>query len=287
MAGHIAFNGIQGLTEQVSPRNQITHDDQAGRIGYAPIQSGGVSVLLFADAPITQSGVQVIDSTSTSTGDRVLCAFQADARLNGVWEADNVGAWTQIEEWMDIGTLVFIEAGVVYSQSIFKSVNAPITYGVDDLLFTPVIIPSFFTSKGEIVSSNQAITSTSFVNVSDLTVINLQPNTNYAVELVFFLDNANFSNEGWRYRFVIPSGSFLGMYRGSAGVISQTFADGQIDAELDNLGFTLNSTSFGVAQSFNGVIQVGSTGGNLNFQLRKVVNDIAILAGSYIKLVRI
>lgn len=61
------------------------------------------------------SGVLTIDGQSTATGDRILLKDQSSAAENGIYVADDAGAWarsTDMDNWSEVpGAFVFIESG--------------------------------------------------------------------------------------------------------------------------------------------------------------------------------
>jgi hypothetical protein len=61
------------------------------------------------------SGVLTIDGQSTATGDRILLKDQSSAAENGIYVADDAGAWARsadMDNWAEVpGAFVFIESG--------------------------------------------------------------------------------------------------------------------------------------------------------------------------------
>lgn len=72
-----------------------------------------VRLASYLNVPVL-SGLVVIDNTNTVTGDRVLLLGQTSAALNGVWIANNGGAWTRASDF-DTGakdiTVYVLEGG--------------------------------------------------------------------------------------------------------------------------------------------------------------------------------
>ena len=97
---------------------------------------------LVATTPITASNTQVIDSIATVNGDRVLLTAQASAAANGIYIANDAGAWVRStdadsSEELLPGMVIFITAGTVNADSGWiLSTDAPIALGTSPLTFT-------------------------------------------------------------------------------------------------------------------------------------------------------
>lgn len=91
---------------------------------------------------ITESGVQSIDSLNTATGDRILLIAQTEASSNGIYIANDGGAWTKPVD-MAVGsdaaaTIMYVSEGTVNGGNTFRCVNAigQGIVGTDNLSFT-------------------------------------------------------------------------------------------------------------------------------------------------------
>ena len=87
-------------------------------------------------APITLSGLQLIDTYTTLAGDRVLVKDQANAAFNGIYLA-SAGAWTRsldADQWNDfVSAISFIEYGTQAGGAWFCTATPGGTLGVTPL----------------------------------------------------------------------------------------------------------------------------------------------------------
>lgn len=87
------------------------------------------------------SGLQIIDGYQTVAGDRVLRKNEADAKLNGIWNAA-AGVWTRAKDCdgnLDLtqGTIVHVINGTVSARTWYELTTAnPITIGTTSLTWT-------------------------------------------------------------------------------------------------------------------------------------------------------
>jgi hypothetical protein len=98
-------------------------------------------VRLVATVPITASNTQVVDSKPTVNGDRVLLTSQASPVDNGIFVANDAGAWlraTDADASVDMlpGVVVFVTDGTEHAESGWiLATDAPIALGTSPLTY--------------------------------------------------------------------------------------------------------------------------------------------------------
>jgi hypothetical protein len=98
-------------------------------------------VRLVATVPITASNTQVVDSKPTVNGDRVLLTAQPSPVDNGIFVANDAGAWlraTDADASVDMlpGVVVFVTDGTEHAESGWiLATDAPIALGTSPLTY--------------------------------------------------------------------------------------------------------------------------------------------------------
>lgn len=111
---------------------------------------GKPSARVIATSNITLSGLQTIDGTALSSGDRVLAAGQSTSSQNGLWVAASSG-WARPADFatgsIQQGTYVFIEAGTVnFNSGWMLTGGTPVTVDTSAQAWTQ------FSGAGEITA---------------------------------------------------------------------------------------------------------------------------------------
>lgn len=136
----------------------INMDAQTGNIYAAPTQATSLVNKAYADsisqgtskaecqcattAPITLSGIQIIDQYTTVAGDRVVVKNQANPAENGIWvvattvwaRANDMSAWSQVP-----GASTFVQNGHLYANTGWNVIAPKI--GTIDV--TPIVWTQF------------------------------------------------------------------------------------------------------------------------------------------------
>lgn len=113
-----------------------------GLVGNTAIKA---PIRVATTGPITLSGEQTIDGIAVVSGDRVLVKDQADAKENGIYNADT-GDWDRAADFdgnLDIttGTLMIVNYGTVNANSYWRvSSVSPITINTSNIDLEPAII---------------------------------------------------------------------------------------------------------------------------------------------------
>ena len=144
---------------------------------------------------IVLSGLQTVDGTSLSAGDRVLVKDQTDTTQNGIYVASS-GSWTRSldadsQEDMLPGSMVVATHGSVNNDKIFAFVfeNVPVVFGTTEIIF------SNLNNHHDLVSAALATTtSTSYVDLAGMSII---PGRGVYVVIFDGSFSASNDNRGW------------------------------------------------------------------------------------------
>jgi hypothetical protein len=134
-----SFGGYK-ITNLADPVNA----GDAANKGYVDAVAQGLdvkpSVLVATTANITLSGFQAVDGVNIFTGDRVLVKNQTNPAQNGIYVANDSGAWTRAADmnaWAEFpGAFTFVESGGVNPNTSWVcDVEAGGTLGTDPVTF--------------------------------------------------------------------------------------------------------------------------------------------------------
>lgn len=133
-----------------------------GAYNFTNLQVGGVSVVPGQNiyyvvvkaattanvADLAAGAPDPVDGVSLSANDDLLVWMQTSVPTNGVYNADTVGtgvngAWTRAVAQdtvgeLPVGMLVYVQAGTLYGQKLFRLTTAIATLGTNDAIFEEV-----------------------------------------------------------------------------------------------------------------------------------------------------
>lgn len=92
------------------------------------------SVKAIATTALDLTGAETVDGYATATNDRILVIAQADADENGIWLANNAGAWTRPTDFdgageVAEGAFTFVEEGSAYEGTGWTLAEVAGTFG--------------------------------------------------------------------------------------------------------------------------------------------------------------
>jgi hypothetical protein len=164
--GHISVSNAQ-IKNVAEP----TDDTDVATKYYVDAARSGLdvkaSVRLATTADITLSGVQTIDTKTTATGQRILVKDQESASENGIYVANDVGAWTRATDFdtnteVTSGAFTFVEDGSVNQNAGFVVTTKVVDVG------TTAIDWTLFSASGTLIAGDGLVKSgyTLAVNVA-------------------------------------------------------------------------------------------------------------------------
>ena len=161
-AGHISASNAQ-IKHVAEP----TDDNDAATKYYVDAARSGLdvkaSVRLATTEDISLTGVQTIDTQTTVTGDRILVKDQDLAQNNGIYVANDAGAWTRATDFDNLasdlttplagevtgGAFVFVEDGSVNLNTGFVLTNKG-----EPVLGTDALNWTLFSTSGTLIAGD-------------------------------------------------------------------------------------------------------------------------------------
>jgi hypothetical protein len=175
---------VSASNAQVKHVAEPTDDNDAATKYYVDAARSGLdvkqSVRLATTEDITLSGVKTIDTKTTVTGDRILVKDQDLAKNNGIYIANNSGAWTRATDFDNLandlttplpgevtgGAFTFVEDGDVNINTGFVLTNKG-----EPVLGTDALNWTLFSTSGSLIAGDGLVKSgyTLAVNVNNTT----------------------------------------------------------------------------------------------------------------------
>ena len=175
---------VSASNAQVKHVAEPTDDNDAATKYYVDAARSGLdvkqSVRLATTEDITLSGVKTIDTKTTVTGDRILVKDQDLAKNNGIYVANNSGAWTRATDFDNLandlttplpgevtgGAFTFVEDGDVNINTGFVLTNKG-----EPVLGTDALNWTLFSTSGSLIAGDGLVKSgyTLAVNVNNTT----------------------------------------------------------------------------------------------------------------------
>jgi hypothetical protein len=158
---------ISASNAQIKNVAEPTDDTDAATKYYVDAARSGLdvkgSVRLATTEEITLSGVQTVDTKTTVTGDRILVKDQDLAKNNGIYVANNSGAWTRATDFDNLnndlsaplpgevtgGAFTFVEDGDVNINTGFVLTNKG-----EPVLGTDALNWTLFSTSGSLVAGD-------------------------------------------------------------------------------------------------------------------------------------
>ena len=165
---------VSASNAQIKNVAEPTDDTDAATKYYVDAARSGLdvkqSVRLATTVDIALTGVKTIDTKTTVTGDRILVKNQDTASENGIYIANDSGAWTRATDFdqnteVTSGAFTFVEDGSVNLNAGFVVTTKVVDVGVTSIDWT------LFSSSGTLIAGDGLVKSgyTLAVNVNSTT----------------------------------------------------------------------------------------------------------------------
>jgi len=165
---------VSASNAQIKNVAEPTDDTDAATKYYVDAARSGLdvkqSVRLATTVDIALTGVKTIDTKTTVTGDRILVKNQDTASENGIYIANDSGAWTRATDFdqnteVTSGAFTFVEDGSVNLNAGFVVTTKVVDVGVTAIDWT------LFSSSGTLIAGDGLVKSgyTLAVNVNNTT----------------------------------------------------------------------------------------------------------------------